>query len=399
MAFHAAVGHDDGEDAYAVGVKACQEALDNLDGGKPNVAIVYASVAYEQELALSGVRSVIPDALIVGASTAGEITTSGPLAKHSIAVMLLASDTMHFHAGIGEDVAKNAYDAGAAAARAVQEQTTEPLKAFMLFPDVLAGNGADIVRGALSVLGAHFPIVGGAAGDDFEFKKTYQYFGGKPYSGSVVGLGISGDFHMGIGVKHGWLPIGRPYTVTKSDGSVLKELDGKPALSIYEEYFGEKEAAALRSDTLAKLAITYPLGMRVEDSDEMLIRDPLTTDENGSITCAAEVPEGSEVQLMVGSQEEAVAVAKIAAEDAKKQLEGKDPQAILIFNCIARNKLFGERSGEEIDAIQDVLGGEVPLLGFYTYGEQAPLGGMSRNINQCNSAFHNETVVICALSE
>ncbi len=170
-------------------------------------------------------------------------------------------------------------------------------------------------------------------------------------------------------------------------------------MKIYEDYFGTEEAKILHTEALAKLAITYPLGMKVAGSDELLIRDPITVDDKGSITCAAEIPEGSEVRLMVGSREEAVKVAKIAAQDAIAQLGGSAPKAVIIFNCIARNKLFGDKSGDEIDAIQQAVGKDVPLIGFYTYGEQAPLGGEVRNIEQCNSAFHNETVVICVLAD
>ena len=157
---------------------------------------------------------------------------------------------------------------------------------------------------------------------------------------------------------------------------------------------GAEEAKKLQEETLAKLAITYPLGMTVAGSDEMLIRDPITVDANGSITCAAEIPEGSEIRLMIGSREEAVKVAKVAAKKAIEQLDGTPAKAVIIFNCIARNKLFGERSGDEIDAIQEAVGKETPLIGFYTYGEQAPLGGEGRNIEKWNSAFNNETVDI-----
>lgn len=398
MALKAQIGFSDGTDSFLVGAKACQEALDKL-GEKADLAIVFSSVKYDQEQMLAGVRSVSGDTLLVGASTAGEITTVGPLNKHSVSVMLLKSDTIKFYAGVGENVGKDPRAAGKDVAERILAQAGGELKAFVMLPDVLAGNGSDTVRGVLDALGEHFPVVGGAAGDDFEFKKTYQYLNDKVYSGSVVGLGIAGDFKVGIGVKHGWLPIGLPMKVTRSAGSVLHELDGKPAIKIYEDYFGEQEAAVLKTETLAKLAITYPLGMKVVGSEEMLIRDPISVDAAGSITCAAEVPEGSEIQLMIGSREAAVKVAKVAAENALEQLDGSAPKAIIIFNCIARNKLYGEHSGEEISAIQEVLGANTPLLGFYTYGEQAPLGGQVRDIKQCNTVFHNETVVILVLAE
>jgi len=399
MSLLAQVGVGDGEDAYTAGANACQEAITKLGVDSADLAIVFASSKFDQEKMLAGVRSVSKDALLVGSSTAGEITTEGPANKPSVAVMLIKSDQIRFYAAAGEGIKADARAAGKAAADKVKELAGAELKAFMMIPDVLVGNGADIVRGVLDSLGEHFPVVGGASGDDFKFVKTFQYLNDKVYSGTVVGLGLVGNFKIGIGVKHGWLPVGSPMKVTKSAGAVLHELDGKPAINIYRDYFGAEEAKKLQEETLAKLAITYPLGMQVVGSEEMLIRDPITVDEKGSITCAAEIPEGSDIRLMIGSREEAVKVAKVAAENALAQLDGGKPKAIIIFNCIARNKLFGERSGEEIDAIQEALGKDVPLIGFYTYGEQAPLGGEVRNIEKCNPAFHNETVVIFVLGE
>jgi len=400
MSLKSSVGFSQGEDAYIVGVNACQDALTKLGESDADLAIVFSSVQYDQEKMLAGVRSVSKNASVVGCSTAGEIVTTGPLNKRSVAVMLLRSDVIKFVPGVGENIAASPRAAGKALGDAVKTKAGSELKAFMMFPDVLAGNGADTVRGVLDSLGEHFPVVGGAAGDDFKFQKTYQYLDDKVYSGAVVGLGLIGNFKMGIGVKHGWIPVGVPQKVTKSAGAVLHELEGRPAISIYEDYFGAEEAKQLRTETLAKLAITYPLGMRIAGSEEMLIRDPITVDQYGSITCAAEIPEGSEIQLMLGSREDAIKVAKVAAQNAMEQLAGSQPKAVVIFNCIARNKLFGqEHAGEEISAIQEAVGRDTPLLGFYTYGEQAPLGGESRNIEKCNSAFHNETVVICVLAE
>lgn len=397
MSLQAAIGIGFGEDSHLAGVTACSEAYKRLEGQQPKALIVFASSKFDQEEMLKGIRSVSKDVLLVGSSTAGEITTEGPLNKSSVVVMALASDSINFFAAVGEPISANPHLAGKSAAEQVKKMAGDALKTFIMLPDVLNGNGAETVRGVLEALGNHFPVVGGASGDDFQFKKTFQYFNDKVYTNSVVGLGLTGDFKIGIGVKHGWIPVGAPMKVTKSEGGVLHEVDGKPAIKIYEDYFGEEEAAVLKTETLAKLAITYPLGLRVEGSDELLIRDPLTVNESGSITCAAEIPEGSDIRLMVGSHEEAIKVARIAAQSALEQLDGATPKAIIIFNCIARNKLFGQRSGEEISAIQEVLGRDTPLIGFYTYGEQAPLGGEVRNLEKCNSAFHNETVVIAVL--
>ena len=201
MSIQAGVGLSEGEDAFAVGANAAQDALDHLGEGAPNAVIVFSSVAYDQEKMLHGVRSVTKDAVLVGCSTAGEITTDGPAKRHSVAVMAIKGEGVSFYAGVGEHIAADPKAAGTAAADAVKKQAPGgKLDAFLMLPDVLAGNGADIVRGVLETLGAHFPVVGGAAGDDFEFKKTYQYLNDKVYSGTVVGLGLTGTFRLGIGV-------------------------------------------------------------------------------------------------------------------------------------------------------------------------------------------------------
>ena len=391
------VGKSQEKDSYQAGALACQEAFADTNS-EADFLIVFASSVFDQSQMLSGVRSVGKDTPLIGCTTAGEITNEGPAKDHSVVVMATKSDSLKFYPGVGENIKDSPRKAGQTLAKNIQKQTKK-LSTFFMLPDVLAGNGSDIVRGVLDVLGENFPAVGGAAGDDFKFKQTYQYLNDKIYTGAVVGAGLSGNFKWGVGVKHGWLPVGLPMIATKSEGSVLHELDNKPAISVYEDYFGPKKAQELKKDTLAKLAITYPLGIQIPQSEELLIRDPLSVDENGSITCAAEVPQGSEVRLMIGSREEAVKMAKIAAENAIKQLDKAKPKAVIIFNCIARNKLFGEHSKEEINAIQEVIGQETPLAGFYTYGEQAPINGEVKDIKKCQTSFHNETIVIFALAE
>ena len=149
------------------------------------------------------------------------------------------------------------------------------------------------------------------------------------------------------------------------------------------------------------MAITYPLGIKIPELDEYLIRDPITVDDKGSITCAAEIPEGSEIRLMIGSKEKAIEAAEDAARKLMREFEidKAKPKLVLMFNCIAREKLFSQKAHEEIEAVMNIIGKEVPLLGFYTYGEQAPIGGETRNAEKISTRFYNETVVIFAVGE
>ena len=388
----AGVGRSSNPDAIKAGAEACQTAM-NQTGGEANLVIVFSTVAYDQTKILKGVRSVSKKIPLVGCSDSGEITTEGPVSKH-VAVTALASDTIEFSIGIGEGTDKDSHKAGAMAAKEVKKKAKKAPSLFMMLLDGLAENGAAAVRGVQEVFGKNFPIIGGSAGDDFLFKKTYEYCNDQVLVNTAIGIGLSGKFSFGVGVRHGWEPIGLPMKVTKAKGGKLIEINNRPALSIYEDYFGKK-AEELIKEPIARMAYTYPLGMSVEGSPEFLIRDVVIANEKGEITCAAEIPQGSEIRLMLGDSEKAIQAAKEAAENALTQLKGAKPKVIFVFNCVARYKLLGARIGEEIAAVQNVLGKKVPLIGFYTYGEQAPLGGIIGP--KCFSVFHNETMALMVL--
>jgi hypothetical protein len=390
----AGVGRSNNPDAIKAGVEAAKQALSQA-GNKTDLIIVFSTVAYDQKKILEGVKSISKDISLVGCSDSGEITTEGPVSKH-VAVMALNSDIIDFTIGIGRGTDKDSHKAGVMAAKEVKKKAKGKTSLFTVLLDGLAENGAAAVRGVQEVFGKNFPIMGGSAGDDFLFKKTYEYYGSEVLTNSMIGIGLSGKFSFGVGVKHGWEPIGLPMKVTKAEGGKLIEVNNRPALSIYEDYFGKK-AEELIKEPIARMAYTYPLGMSVEGSKELLIRDVVIANEKGEITCAAEIPEGSEIRLMLGDPEKAIQAAKEAAENALTQLKGAKPKAVFVFDCMARNKLLGTRIGEEIAAIQNVLGKGVPLIGFYTYGEQAPIGGKLGP--ECRTVFHNETMTLMVLGE
>jgi hypothetical protein len=369
-------------------------ALSELGGANPLIVFAFSSIKYDMNVVLSGLRDIFPDARIVGGSAAGEITPSSTVFD-GVGVMAISSDTMECVLGLGERVFENSFEAGVRMAEdVVKNNGGKKPSILIMIPDGITGNGADIVEGAKSILGENFPIIGGSSGDDYLFEKTYEYYDDKVLSDAVVGIGLTGNFSYGFGVRHGWEPIGLPLTVTKADGVLLQEIDGKPALSVYEEYFG-KEAEELVKEPLARMAYTYPLGIAVEDSDEFLIRDPVRANKKGEITVAAAIPEGTIVRLMIGDRDRAIDASKWAGETAKKQLEGKTPRCILMFNCMARNRLLGIRCSEENQIVQNAIGADVPMLGLYTYGEQGPLLGRKGT----PTYFHNETMTILVLGD
>ncbi len=397
MAIKVGVGKSKGIDSFAAGILAAKNAIAQLGSEKtPNLIFVFASSRFDHQKLIQGIRSVISDCSLVGCTTAGEISSEGP-DKKSVVVMAIESNTLHAAVGLGKKVGADSRKAGQEAAHDTVVKTRQGLArhAFMMLSDGLSGNGVDIIRGVQEVLGTSFPIVGGSAADDFMFNNTFQFYDENVYQDSVCGILFSGDISIGIGARHGWYPLGKPRIVTSADHNIIKKLDGKPAARIYEDYFG-KRVADLQQEPMARMSVMYPLGMSIPEEEECIIRNAMKVDAEGSLICAGEVPKGSEIRVMMGSKETALKAAQKAAEIALSGLRRRKASMVFVFDSVSRERLFGLKAKEEIAVVQKIFGPDTPIAGFYTYGEQAPLGA---TINLGQTFFHNETIVVFAIGE
>lgn len=393
MATIVGVGLSEREESFSAGREAALLAQRQAKDTEADLVIVFASANFTQEDLLQGVTSVTKSSPLVGCTGAGEITIRGA-EKRAVAVMTISSDKIEFATGLGERIEADARAAGHHAAREAVKKGIKNRSVFMMLPDGLTGNGADVIRGIQENLGTSFPIVGGSAADEFLFERTFQYYNGKIFCDSISGVLFGGNIAFGIGARHGWRPLGKHRKVTQARLNRIEKIDNKPAVEIYEDYFG-KDIDNLR-EPLARMAILYPLGMAIPGEEEYLVRNALRVEEDGSLVCVGEVPEGSEIRLMMGSKEFVLEAVEKAANEALKAMEGVKIKLAIIFNSISRNKLLGRMAQKEIELIRQVLGRDVPLIGFYSYGEQAPLRA---EMHIGKSYFHNESIVILAVGE
>lgn len=380
--------------------EAYSQARSRLPEDAPIIgAIVFASSKFDQQEIVDVAAELLGKIPFIGASTAGEISNSGPSQAPSVNITLFASNTIQVVPACITEVGGSEFDKGAELANALAVGSDKDFELITIHCDGLKVDPSGVLRGMESAL-PNTPIAGGSAGDDGGYTQTFQYYNGKLLSNAAVAFGFSGALKVSIAVRHGWSPISSFRKVTKSEGAVVHEIDNQPAFEIYKEFLGEEEAEKIKEVTLAEIALSYPMGLVDPDSSEMLLRAPFYVDKTGSITFGGEVPEGSQVQLMMGSKEQAVEAAKLAGEEAMHEL-GTKPAAGIIFSCHVRDTLFASRdeSKREIDAIQESIGTDTPLAGFYTYAEQAPIQGTSVDINTCDIRSHNETIVTILLAE
>jgi len=332
-------------------------------------------------------REWYPKAVLFGCSTAGEIQDVFVHNNSVTATAICFADTPLKLASL--DLAN--FSDSRVAGRALAEQLpTEALAHVFVLSDGLNVNGTELVEGIKSILPANVEVTGGLAGDDSRFEHTLVIADDNPAEGKVAAIGFYGDrLNVGYGSLGGWDPFGPDRLITKSEGNVLYELDGKSALSLYKSYLGEHAAG------LPSTGLLFPLALSAPGSDEVgLVRTILAVDEaEQSMTFAGDVPEGSHVRLMKANFDRLVDGAMGAAETANKGLQDKTAELGILISCVGRKLVLQQRIEEEIEAVRDVLGKETTLTGFYSYGEISPYVGTG------HCELHNQTMTITTLSE
>jgi hypothetical protein len=380
-----AVGESSVPDSRTAGAEAAAQALVGAD---PALLVVFASDAYDHVELLGGIREQAGEVPLVGCSTAGEIATSGP-GDARVVVSALGGAGFSVATAAAEGASGHLRESGAEAASCLEDVADRSNTVLMLLTDGLAGDQAEIVRGAYSVAGAHVPLAGGCAGDDLKMEATFQFHGDRVLTDAVVAAAVSSEGPIGIGVRHGWRTVGDPMLVTRAEGNVVTELDGEPALDAYLARLDAPQEARADAGAFTRFAQTHPLGLASRTREPHVRFIGGADFEQHSLTTIAEVPQGGLAWLMEGDARSVLEATDGACSDALTALDGHAPLGFLAFDCIARRGVLGDLGiVAEIEQVARRADG-APVAGFYTYGEIARTRGVS--------GFHNQTLVLLTL--
>ncbi len=333
---------------------------------------------------------------LLGFNAPAVISNQGASKNGLVIVLFSFPDGMYFNTTCVKDVSdKTSLTAG----EELGEELLYGCKGIrrnlsIVFSDGNIPNAQDIAFGLQKRVGKSFPMVGAFTySQNPKTEKTSLYFGNSALSNATCGILFGGKFEFGLSMKHGWHPLGKPRRITLSEGNMINEIEGKPAASLYQEYF-DKDSFGLRKD-LKCISKFYPLGINIPGEEEYILRSLSSIRYDDSLVFNGDIPTESTVKLMVSSKESCLESARQAAESAKKSLENQQPKLILVFNSWARSTLLGRQENYEIEEIKKVFGQDAPIAGAYTYAEQAPLNSESY---LGRPYYHNNSVTILAMA-
>jgi hypothetical protein len=382
--FKVVVGHSNDPDSVEAISEVLEQCLDSLAGEIPQAGILFSAIDFEYSLILQKIYQQFPQLELIGGTTDGEISSQLGFQEDSLTLMLFCSDEIEIYAGVGEKASDDPVVAVQKAIEQAQSKSKNALETSLcltLVDGLTTSGGTTIVEILQQQLGSKIPIFGGMTFDQSKYQKTYQFCQQEVFSDAIAVLLFSGKLLFSYGIANGWNPIGKKRQVTKVDKNILYEIDHKTALAFYKYYLNDSFPS-----------LQYPLAVFIENSEEFYLRVSNFYDaETGSITFFGDIPKRANVQITEINREAILASSQASMIRALEKYPGTEPAAILLFSCAGRRQVLGTKAEEEYQVLKKYLGQDLPICGFYTAGEIAPLE------NYKSTVFHCETLITLLL--
>jgi hypothetical protein len=298
----------------------------------------------------------------------------------SVVVTAISSDELQWTNGLAPGLEADPRAVGKRVAKDLLPHLSAETIGLFVFPAGRTENFDHFIAGLEGNFpGDQFlPLWGGGAGNDLSLgQPTYQYCDDEVVSDGVSYALLSGEAQTAWAISHSVIPIGGERIVTRSNGNVIYEIDGKPAIDVFKEYLPEDALAADRDWVRygISLALCFKAPSYMKDEEYVVRGVPQLSLADGSITVQTEVPEGTSIWFSSRDKEKITTGFDRMAQQIEEQLGGEQPELVFQFECVTRGQLMF-REQEKLRLLKrfrQSVGPDVPWVGFYTIGEIAPV--------------------------
>lgn len=357
----------------------------------PTLGFLFVGSRHRLPLALAAAREAA-GCDFIGCTTAGEFTEHGKTVG-GVSVLLTTLEAGSFEIATATGLKLDPSGAARQLVAGFPDLVTRAsrrgwgVSTSVLLVDGLAGTGEQVVNEVRDLTRSFQQIVGGAAGDDGQFKETSTGSTRQAGPDAAAAVHVFGPAKWGVGVDHGLSPKSAPMKVTRARGNVLYELDGKPALEAYQAH-ARARGVTLTEENTARYLVGNELGVYFLKQLHHA-RAAVGVLPDGALQLVATIQQGAQVCILDGEPDAMVAAAGGAAAQARDALGAAPVAGVLVFDCICRGMILDGRFEDELGAIRAHFPG-VPISGFLTYGEIARSGGRL-------DGWHNSTTVVVAI--
>ena len=297
---------------------------------------------------LESLKTTLPQAHIIGSTTDGEIQDQEVSLRETI-ISFSCFDNVSLRSGFVEG-ANSKENAKELYSKIANDKT----RLIIAFSDGMYANGEDILD-TFNELNSEMIVAGGMAADNARFQKTYVMHNKTLSSQGLVGVSFeSEELQVNTHYSFDWVPIGNEMIITRSEGNRVYEINGISAYETYKKYLGINAAKKL-----PRIGVEFPLIIQEDGID--VARANLKKYDDGSLSFAGNVPQGSRVRFGVGNPELILSHGRENAQAIRQY----PVESVFIYSCMARRRFLQEN----IEAELELYPKSIPVSGFFTYGE------------------------------
>jgi hypothetical protein len=396
----AGVGFSELPGSRQAGAEAARAALDQGSLDACDLVLMFATSKHDPVAFRDGVRSVLgPRPRLFGGSAVGVITNDRMgYEGFQAGVAAIATGDVGADIFCEAGVPGNEHAVGAALARQITGRGYAERPSLLLLYDIVRrrepGVGLSmtmatpLLAGMSEVLGEWPPVAGAGLLGDMQFNPVFQWFDDQVIHHSAMALALTGGVRMDTVIMHGCAPSTTYKTITKAEGNIVLEFDGRPATEAVAGAFGDD-----RSWQDYPLYIT--LGMNQGDryaahDEDYAVRLCMDIDRErgGLVMFGDDMQAGTEVQLMRRTLD--LDYVRGRADDLLAVVGDREPMLAIYIDCAGRCGAHSGMDFEEAQGVQEAIGSKMPLLGWYGGCELAKAGPVMQS--------HNWTGVLSVLS-
>lgn len=366
----------EGRTTEQIAARICDAASAWLKGGRPSLALVFASAHFapEYEGLLKDLKTTLKPAHLVGCSGRGVIGTGREFEDRPIvSVLLLRHPSLRVtvcHVRQNQIEESN----GPGFWHLETDMNAGQPEGILLLGDPFTVAIEKLARG-LNEAYPQIPIVGGLASGSSDEQVTHLFQDATVHAEGALLVFIEGAVRLETVVSQGCKPIGEPMIVTRSEGNLIQEIAGRPAVQVLNEVVAAlppQERKRVHHNLFAGLAVNeYVEEFRRGD---FLIRNLVGADhETGALAVAAPARTGQTIQFQMRDAEAAREDMVDLLRQAQQRFKGRPVRAGLLCSCNGRGEgLFGGPNHDPA-AVENILGA-FPVAGFFCNGEIGPIG-------------------------
>lgn len=402
----AGVGYSQNTSSRQAGEEAARAALERAGVDTCDLVLLFTTSKHDPAALREGVRSVVgPEPRLAGGYAAGVITNDRlGYEGFQVGVAVLRSERMKVDMFLEKGLPDNEGAVGRALGRAVAAGRYDDEPNLLLLYDIVKQKqnvgmslnmATPLIGGMEEALGGAWPrTAGGGMTGDMQWNPTHQFFDDRIEEQSAIALILHGGVRMDTTIMHGCRPSSAYFTITRADGNVVLELDGRPTADVVAELMGQGPEEIAWEEYPLYVTLGINNGDKFDDyrEDDYSVRLCMDVDRErrGLVFFGDDLVPGTEVQLMRRSIN-----FDYIQERTRHLLEGagpgRRPFLALYIDCAGRAATYAGTDHDEAAEVQQAIGDEVPLLGWYVGCEIARSGDRMQS--------HNWTGILCLLSE